>query len=208
MGIESQRALLTDRVLELNLTNEGGVDGTCRVLKNIAGLWLVQQCKRSFEKKGRNFDYAELTRLAAMSPPSGATIDTDDSRFVNPPCMAAAIQSSCRERGNPVPETEGAIVRCALESLAVKYSAVLAGLEEVAGHPIDVIHIVGGGSRNQLLNQLAANACKRLVISGPVEATVLGNLLVQARAQGELSSLSQIRETVRASADVECFNPQ
>ncbi len=208
MGVETRNALLSERVLKLNLTNEGGIDGTYRVLKNIAGLWLVQQCKRSFERQGRHFDYAELTRLAAAAPATGATIDTDDARFLNPPCMAEAIQTFCRERGKPVPETEGAIIRCALESVAVKYSAVLAGLEEAAGNRIDVIHIVGGGSRNQLLNQLAANACRRPVIAGPVEATVLGNLLVQARAQGELSSLSQIRETVRASADVERFDPR
>jgi rhamnulokinase len=208
MGVESQSALLSGRVLELNLTNEGGIDGTCRVLKNIAGLWLVQQCRRSFEKQGRNFDYAELTRLAAAAPAIGSTIETEDARFLNPPDMAAAIQSFCRETGQTVPQTEGAIIRCALESLARKYSAVLAGLEEVTGNRIDAIHIVGGGSRNQLLNQLAADACKRPVIAGPVEATVLGNLLVQARANGELGSLSQIRQTVRASAEVERFEPQ
>jgi rhamnulokinase len=208
MGVESQSALLSDRVLELNLTNEGGIDGTYRVLKNIAGLWLVQQCRRSFEKQGKHFDYAELTRLAAAAPAIGSTIDTEDARFLNPPDMAAAIQSFCRQTGQPVPETEGAIIRCALESLARKYSAVLAALEEVTGNRIDAIHIVGGGSRNQLLNQLAANACKRPVIAGPVEATVLGNLLVQARANGELGSLSQLRQTVRASAGLERFEPQ
>lgn len=207
MGVESQCALLSKRVLELNLTNEGGIDGTYRVLKNIAGLWLVQQCKRSFEKQGKAFDYAELTRVAAEAPATGSTIDTEDPRFVNPPCMAAAIQSFCRETGQPVPEGDGAIVRCALESLARRYSSVLAGLEEVSGTRIDAIHIVGGGSRNQLLNQFAASACNRPVIAGPVEATVLGNLLAQARANGELSSLSQIRESVRASVSLEHFEP-
>jgi rhamnulokinase len=207
MGIESQTPLLSDRVLELNLTNEGGIDDTSRVLKNIAGLWLVQQCKRSFENQGRNFDYAELTRMAAEAPPSKSHIDPDDARFLNPPCMASAIQDYCRETDQPVPEGQGEIVRCALESLARKYSAVMNGLEEVSGNRIDVVHIVGGGSRNDLLNQLAANACKRPVVAGPVEATVLGNLLVQARANREIGSLSEIRQAVRISSDLRHFTP-
>ena len=207
MGIESSKALLGPRMMELNFTNEGGVDGTYRVLKNIAGLWLVQQCKRSFAARGRDLDYAELVRLAEQSSALRSLINPDDARFVNPPDMAIAIQDACRETGQPIPETEGALVRCCLESLAQKYKEVLGHLEELAGNRIAVIHVVGGGSRNDLLNQFTANACQRPVIAGPVETTVLGNLLSQVRAAGEINSLHDMREIIRASSEVKRFEP-
>ncbi len=207
MGVETQNAVLSERVQQLNLTNEGGIDGTFRLLKNITGLWLVQQCKKAFEARGRNLDYGELARLAEEAPGPAAIIDPDDPRFANPPDMPAAIQSCCRDAGQPAPESEGALVRCALESLAATYGRVLAGLEEVAGNRIDVIHVVGGGARNQLLNQLTANRCGRRVIAGPVETTVLGNLLAQVRAAGELRSLSEMREVVRAASELQVFEP-
>jgi rhamnulokinase len=207
MGVETQNALLSDRVLQLNLTNEGGIDGTFRLLKNITGLWLVQQCKRVFEARGRNLDYAELARLAEESPSTGAIIDPDDPRLANPPDMPAAIQSLCRETNQPTPQTEGALVRCALESLAARYCRVLEWLEQVTGTDIEVIHVVGGGSRNQLLNQLTANKCRRRVVAGPTETTVLGNLLSQVRAAGELKSLSEMREIVRSASELQVFEP-
>ncbi|HEX4120718.1 MAG TPA: rhamnulokinase family protein [Verrucomicrobiae bacterium] len=207
MGVETQNALLSDRVLQLNLTNEGGIDGTFRLLKNISGLWLVQQCRKSFEARGHSFDYAELARLAEESPPT-AIIDPDDPALANPPDMPAAIQALCRASNQAPPQSEGALVRCALESLASKYSTVLGGLEEVAGTPIEVIHVVGGGSRNQLLNQLTANKCRRRVVAGPSETTVLGNLLSQVRAAGELKSLAEMRDIVRAASELQVFKPQ
>ncbi len=208
MGIESPNALLTDRVLQLNFTNEGGIDGTFRVLKNITGLWLVQQCKKAFELRGKNLDYAVLTRLAESAPGPHAVLDPDDPRFANPPDMPAAIASYCRETNQPAPESEGALVRCALEGLAARYASVLAGLEELAGNRIDIIHIVGGGSRNPLLNQLAADRCRRQIVAGPVETTVLGNLLSQARAAGELKSLAEMRDVVRCSSQLRAFEPK
>jgi rhamnulokinase len=207
LGIESQQPLLSKNILGANLTNEAGVDGTWRVLKNIMGLWLVQQLKRSFETRGATFDYAELVRLAAAEK-TASVIEPDDSRFINPPDMAVAIQTCCRETNQPVPQTEGALVRCALESLAKKYGDVLGKLEEASGEKIDCIHIVGGGSRNELLNQLTANRCQRIVIAGPTETTVLGNLLTQLRASGEIGSLSDMRAIVRASSEVREFHPQ
>jgi rhamnulokinase len=207
MGIETPNAVLSDRVLQLNFTNEGGIDGTFRLLKNITGLWLVQQCKRAFEMRGGNLDYAELARLAESAPGPHPIIDPDDARFANPPDMPTAMQAFCRESNQPVPESEGALVRCALESLAAKYGGVLAGLEELAGHKIEVIHVVGGGSRNPLLNQLAANCCARRIVAGPVETTVLGNLLSQARAAGELKSLAEMRHVVRSSSELQVFEP-
>jgi len=207
MGIETPNAVLSDRVLQLNYTNEGGVDGTFRLLKNITGLWLVHQCKKAFENRGWNLDYAELARLAESAAGPHSIIDPDDARFANPPDMPAAIQAFCRESRQSVPESEGALVRCALESLAAKYVGVLAGLEELAGQRIEVIHVVGGGARNPLLNQLAANRCGRRIVAGPVETTVLGNLLSQARAAGELKSLAEMRQVVRSSSELQVFEP-
>jgi rhamnulokinase len=186
---------------------KGGIDGTFRLLKNINGLWLVQQCKRAFEARGRSFEYAELARLAESETGPHPIIDPDDAHFANPPDMPAAIQAFCRESNQPVPQSEGALVRCALESLAAKYGVVLAGLEELAGNKIDVIHIVGGGSRNPLLNQLAANRCGRRIVAGPVETTALGNVLSQARAAGELKSLADMRQVVRSSSELQVFEP-
>jgi rhamnulokinase len=207
LGIESQKPLLGKNVLDANLTNEAGIDGTWRVLKNIMGLWLVQQLKRSFEARGKNYDYAELVRLAAAEQ-TASIIDPDDARCLNPSNMAEAIQACCREKNQPVPQTEGALVRCALESLANKYAEVLARLQQVSGEKIDCIHVVGGGSRNELLNQLTANRCHRPVIAGPVETTVLGNLLTQLRASGEINSLSEMRDIVRGSSEVREYCPQ
>jgi rhamnulokinase len=208
MGLELGKPQLSNRVLEFDLTNEGGVDGTFRLLKNIMGLWLVQQCKRSFEAKGDKLDYAELVSLAKTSPALRSLVDANDSRFLNPADMPTAFREFCRETGQPVPDSKGALIRCALESLALKYSSVLECLEEIGGRRIEVIHIVGGGSRNELLNQLTADACNRVVVTGPVEATALGNLLVQARACGEIGSLAELREVVRDSSEVTMYEPR
>ncbi|HEU5072112.1 MAG TPA: rhamnulokinase family protein [Verrucomicrobiae bacterium] len=208
LGVEVAAPVVTPRALELNMTNEGGLDGTIRLLKNIIGLWLIQQCKRSFDAAGRKHDYAELTRMAAASKPLRSLVNPDDPRFLNPADMPRAIQEFCRETGQPVPETDGQIIRCATESLALKYGVVFRQLEELTGNRLAVLHIVGGGSRNDLLNQLTANACGRLVRTGPVEATVMGNILTQVRASGELHSLAEMREVVRASSELGHFEPQ
>ncbi len=207
MGVEVQKAVLTPRALELNMTNEGGIDGTYRLLKNIMGLWLVQQCKRSFDAAGRKYDYAELAALAAKAKPFRSIVNLNDARFLNPPDMPKAIQEFCRETKQPVPKTEGELVRCAYESLALKYRETLGSLEELTGEKVEVIHIVGGGSQSRILNQFAADACQRPVVTGPVEATAMGNLLTQVKADGELSSLAEMREVVRASSEVQRYEP-
>lgn len=207
MGVEMREAQVSPRVLELNFTNEGGVDGTYRLLKNIMGLWLVQQCKRSFEARGKKWDYPELIQLAAAEKPLVSLVNPNDQRFLNPPDMPRAIQDFCRETAQPVPETEGALVRSAFESLALIYQTVLRSLEEITGTPIEIIHIIGGGSQNDLLNQFTADACTRPVLAGPVEATALGNLLIQARACGEIGSLTELRSIVTRSRDVRTFEP-
>ena len=208
MGLEVREAQLSKRVLDFNLTNEGGVDSTYRLLKNITGLWLVQQCKRAFEAKGKKLDYSQLVRLAKAAPALRSFMDPDDSRFGNPPDMPGAIRSFCKETRQPIPDSEGALVRCALESLALKYQTVLDCLEQVSGKFVEVIHIVGGGSRNALLNQFTADACNRTVIAGPVEATVLGNVLIQARACSEIGSLAELRSVVRKSSELQTFSPK
>ncbi|MBP9901911.1 MAG: rhamnulokinase [Verrucomicrobia bacterium] len=207
MGVEVQKAALSPRALALNMTNEGGIDGTYRLLKNIMGLWLVQQCKRSFDAAGRKYNYAQLAALAAKARPLRSIVNLNDPRFLNPPDMPKAIQAFCRETKQPVPKTAGELVRCAYESLALKYYEVLGSLEELTGESIEVIHIVGGGSQSQLLNQFAADACQRPVVTGPVEATAMGNLLTQIRADGELGSLAEMREVVRASSAVQRYEP-
>jgi rhamnulokinase len=207
MGVEVKQAALSPRALELNMTNEGGVDGTYRLLKNIMGLWLVQRCKRSFDAAGRKHDYAQLVQLAAQASPLRSLVNLNDPRFLFPPDMPKAIQEFCRETKQPLPRTDGELVRCCLESLALKYRQVLASLKELTGNTIEVIHIVGGGSQNKMLNQFTADACQRPVIAGPVEATALGNLLTQIRASGELDSLAEMRDVVRRSSEVKRFEP-
>jgi rhamnulokinase len=208
VGVELPQASLTPRTLELNLTNEGGVDGTYRLLKNVMGLWLVQECRRSFARAGAAADYAGLTCQAAAAPAFRSLIDPDHADFLKPDDMPAAIRAFCANTGQPVPEDAGQFVRCALESLALKYAVVLEALEEVTGQRIEVIHIIGGGSQNRLLNQFTADACARPVMAGPGEATVLGNMLMQLRARGELASLGALRAVARASGDWERFLPR
>jgi rhamnulokinase len=207
MGVEVPKAVLTPRALELNMTNEGGIDGTYRLLKNIMGLWLVQQCKRSFDAAGRKYDYPQLATLAAKANPLRSIVNVNDPRFLNPPDMPRAIQEFCRETKQPVPKTDGELVRCCYESLALKYLEVLGYLEELTGEKIKIIHIVGGGSQSRLLNQFTADACQRSVLAGPVEATALGNLLTQIRADGELGSLAEMRLVVRHSTKLTNFIP-
>jgi rhamnulokinase len=207
MGVEAKQAALSSRALELNMTNEGGLDGTCRLLKNIMGLWLVQQCKRSFDAAGRHYEYAQMVQLAAKAKPLRSLVNLNDPRFLNPPDMPRTIQEFCHESKQPVPKADGELIRCCYESLALKYRETLGSLEELTGNKIEVIHVVGGGSQNRLLNQFTADACQRLVVAGPVEATAMGNLLTQVRASGELDSLAEMREVVQKSSDVTCFEP-
>jgi rhamnulokinase len=208
MGLELPQPVLTPQALERNVTNEGGIDGTYRLLKNIMGLWLVQECRRSFERQGRSLSYAEITHLAAEAAPFRTLVDPDAPDFLNPPDMPAAMRKWCEAANQPAPQTEGQFVRAALESLAFKYRMVLGWLEELSGGKVEVIHIVGGGSQNELLNQFTANACGRPVVAGPVEATALGNVLVQARASGAIGTLEEMRGVVRASSALKHSVPQ
>lgn len=208
MGVELDEPLISPRVAEWNFTNEGGVNGKIRLLKNIAGLWLVQECRRAWLRAGREYSYAELTELAAQAKPFGAIVEPDDARFTAPASMPNALREYSRHSGQAAPETEGEMVRCCLESLALKYRWTLGKLEELTRRKIPVLHIVGGGTQNKLLSQLTADAIGRPVLCGPVEATAAGNVLVQLMARGEIAGLPQARDVVRNSFEIETFAPR
>jgi rhamnulokinase len=207
MGVELAAPCVTEQSLAYNFTNEGGVDGTTRFLKNIMGLWLVQECRRSWERAGRTYDYDTLARLANAATPLRSLIDPDDAGFLLPADMPAAMAEFCQRTQQPAPAEPGAFVRCALESLALKYRWTLECMEELHGRTFEVIHVVGGGSQNQLLCQLTADACNRPVHAGPVEATAIGNLLMQARGLGLVGSLAEAREIVGRSFGGQTYEP-
>jgi rhamnulokinase len=209
LGTELTAPVLTARARDLNFTNEGGVAGTIRLLKNIGGLWLLQACRRSWTEAGRSFEYGELLDSAA-DPSLGfrSCIDPDHPSFLDPRSMPTAIADYCRQTRQPEPATPAAVVRAILEGLAFKYRMVLQALEEVTGLHFEEIRIVGGGSRNRLLNQLTANATGRHVFAGPVEATALGNIAMQMVATGAVTSVADARRVIERSFPIERFEPQ
>ena len=208
MGAEIPAPVISDRCCEFNFTNEGGVGGTTRLLKNIGGLWLVQECRRIWKQEGHELGWSELVDRASASPALVSLINPDAAEFVAPSNMPQAIRASCDASGQEVPESVGAVIRCALESLALRYRMVLNWLRELTGSNIDTIHIVGGGTQNRLLCQMAADACNCRVLAGPVEATAIGNVMMQVVASGEVSSIEQAREIIGSSFAVEECAPQ
>ena len=208
MGVETPEPVVSDRCYQLNFTNEGGVGGTVRLLKNIGGLWLVQECQRIWKADGSEYGWDVLVRQAGEAPPLVSLINPDDPSFTTPKNMPQAIREYCQRTGQGVPGNDGAVIRCALESLALRYRMVLGMLEELIGGRLETIHIVGGGSQNRLLNQMAADACNRLVVAGPVEATAIGNVMMQAVAGGALGGIAQARDVIRHSFAVQQFAPK
>lgn len=209
LGTERPSPIITPRARDLNFTNEGGVCGTTRLLKNIGGLWLLQACRRSWAAAGHDYAYETLLEGAAAGTERfGALFDPDHRGFFQPPDMVAAIAGYCRQTGQPVPASPAAYARAILESLAFKYRAVLQSLEELTGTRFDEIRIVGGGSRNRLLNQFTADATGRRVVAGPVEATALGNIAMQMLATGAVGSLAEARAIIERSFPVERFEPE
>lgn len=207
LGVELTEAVLTPEACALNITNEGGVCGTVRLLKNIAGLWLVQECRRAYARLGRERSYDELTRLAAEAPALAAVIDPDHASLAAPEDMPKAIRELCLASGVTPPEGVGATIRCCLDSLGLKYRKTLRMMERVTGRTIRVLHIVGGGSQNRLLNQIAADATGCTVIAGPVEATAIGNVLLQGITLGIVNDLDDLRSIVRESVTLETYTP-
>lgn len=207
MGVEVPEPVINAKCAELNFTNEGGVGGTVRLLKNIGGLWLVQECRRVWAQQGRSYSWEQLTQLAEQATPLQSFVNPDAPAFVSPEDMPNAIRESCQATGQIVPESDGAVVRCALESLAMRYRQVLGWLEELTGARIDTIHIVGGGTQNEQLSQMAADACNRRVVAGPIEATAIGNAMMQAIAVGSIDSIGSAREIIADSFAVKTYEP-
>jgi sugar (pentulose or hexulose) kinase len=208
VGVELPEPLITPEALAADFTNEAGVANTTRFLRNVAGLWLVQECQRTWASQGQTYSHEELARLADDAPPLVSFVDPDDPRFAEPGDMPTRIRQACQETGQQVPESPGQIVRCALESLALKYRHVLATLERLIARTVEVVHIVGGGVQNELLNQFTASATEKPVLAGPVEATAAGNVMVQALAQRRVASLDELRQIVAASSEPKRYEPR
>jgi sugar (pentulose or hexulose) kinase len=203
LGVELPEPILTEEALNSNFTNEGGAENTVRFLKNIMGLWVLQECRRTWEKQGSSLDYSAIAQRAHEAVPRLAFIDPDDPRFLPPGDMPSRVQSFCRETGQPVPEGPGPIARCIFESLALKYRYVLERMEALTGRRIEVLHIVGGGGKNRFLNQMVADATRLPVWVGPTEATALGNIISQASALNEVGGLWEGRRII-----ARCFEPE
>jgi rhamnulokinase len=208
LGVEVPQPVINSETFKYNFTNEGGVAGTIRLLKNIMGLWLVQECRRTWSRAGVEWSYEELVGQAAAARPFAALVDPDDPRFFAPGDMPARLAAFCTRTGQQPPHNEGAFIRCAMESLALKYRWTVEKLEAILGTTIKSVHVVGGGSRNALLCQFTADACNRPVYGGPVEATAAGNVLLQAVARGKLGSLADARAVVRRSFPVVVYEPR
>ena len=208
MGVELNEPLINEKALSMNFTNEGGVAGTFRFLHNIMGLWLVQECRRTWLEAGEEVSYSDLTAMAEASEGFVSVVDPDASVFLSPADMPGRIKEFCRETGQKVPESKGEIVRCALDSLALRYRETIENLDDLLGRRLEPIHIVGGGTRNELLCRLTADATRRTVVAGPIEATAIGNVLVQAMGRGLVGSLEKVREIVRNSFDLVTYQPR
>ena len=208
MGVELPDPIINDEGRNLGFTNEVGFGNTIRLLKNIIGLWLIQESRRHWVKTGRKIDFAEMERQAVASPAFVSLINPDDPRFLSPDDMPEKIADFCRETGQPAPASIGATVRCIYESLALFYRVTLKKLERLTGRKIERLHIVGGGSKDATLNQFTANALKIPVLAGPTECAALGNILVQAIALGHVESHAAAREVVRNSFELKTYQPQ
>ena len=215
MGIETQKAIITPRSFDLNFTNEGGIDGTTRFLKNICGMWIYERCRKEWKDAAaaNHTDTASLAHAAlideAMKQPAfQSIINPDDAVFANPSSMVDAIREYCQKTGQHVPETYGEICRCIFESLALRYRQVFTWLKEFADFDIHVLHIIGGGSLNTYLNQFTANSCGVTVLAGPQEGTAIGNIMLQAKASGNVKDIWEMRKIIANSLDLKKFEPQ
>ncbi|MDR1368853.1 MAG: rhamnulokinase [Dysgonamonadaceae bacterium] len=208
MGIEVPEPVITEETYQMNFTNEGGVEGTTRFLKNITGMWLLEQCRAEWAGRGKEYTYSEITKMAESAEPFRSLVDSDHPSFANPGNMPEAIKNYCKNTNQPVPGSESDFIRCIFESLALKYKSVLESLNKISLFPIEKLHVIGGGSQNKLLNQWIANSIGIPVVAGPAEATAMGNIMMQAKALGLVGNLSDIRNLVRNSVAPELFLPQ
>jgi len=207
VGVEVHEPVITEAAFVANLTNEGGVEGTFRLLRNVTGLWLLQECQRAWALEGHDYSFDQLIALAKQAPALRSFVEPNDPAFSEPGDMPARVRAFCVHSGQEEPVEPGAVVRCVLESLALKHAQTVDLLASVTGTSPGVIHIVGGGARNELLCRWTANASGLPVLAGPEEATLLGNLLVQAMSLGEVTSLAEAREIVAASFGLTTYEP-
>ena len=208
MGTELKNADCREMSMEANFTNEGGVNKTIRFLKNIMGLWLIQESRRQWDREGELLSFDELERQANAAEPFASLVDPDYAEFQTPGNMPKRIKEYCKKTGQKVPETKGEVVRCIAESLAFKYRQTVEGMEDVTGNKYNVVNIVGGGIKDKMICQFTANATKRVVSTGPVEATSIGNVIVQAMAMGAIKDINEGRKVVRNSFDIKTYEPQ
>ena len=208
MGVELKEPNISADALKYNFTNEGGVDKTIRFLKNIMGLWLIQESKRQWKREGVELSFNELEQQAREATPFESFIDPDYPTFQTPGNMPKRIREYCEKTGQKVPQTEGEIIRCIAQSLAFKYRQTVEGMEDVTGNKYSVINIVGGGIKDKTICQFTANATKRTVSAGPVEATSIGNIIVQGIGTGAIESLAEGRKIVKNSFDIATYEPQ
>ena len=208
MGIEVKNAIINEETFALNFTNEGGVEGTTRFLKNITGMWLLEQCLKEWKKEGITYAYEKLVQMADTVPAFQSMLDTDHASFANPVCMTSAIVEYCAATGQTAPSNHAEFVRCIFESLSLKYKYVINILKELAPFPIEKLHVIGGGSKNPLLNQWTANSIGIPVVAGPSEATAIGNIMIQAKAAGCVDSLQEMRQIIGESVQLDEFLPQ
>ena len=207
MGIETQNAIINDRSYELNFTNEGGIEGTTRFLKNICGMWLYERCRKEWPEEVRQLSHPELQGSAMQVEAFRSIINPDDKAFANPPSMIEAIQQYCRETKQAVPETPAEICRCIFDSLALRYRQVFGWLKEFADFNLTVLHVIGGGSLNKYLTQFTADACGVEVLAGPQECTAIGNMMLQAKASGDVSDIWAMRQIIANSVEMVPYHP-
>lgn len=208
MGIESGTPIITEKSLEYNITNEGGIDGTTRFLKNITGMWLLEQCRKSWEREGRTYDYATIESMAKASSDFPSTINPDEPRFAAPKDMDAEIKAALRESGQKVPETDGEMVFCIYASLVKRYEEVLSTLAGFASFKIERLHVIGGGSANKFLCGLTADALGIPVIAGPMEGTAIGNVMIQAKSAGMVGDRWEMRRIIADSIETTTYEPR
>jgi rhamnulokinase len=207
MGIEVQNPILTERARKSNFTNEGGVGGTIRFLKNITGMWILEQCRKEWKESGTVYSYDEIVKMVEEEESLKSFIDPDDDSFANPKSMVEAILSFCAEHDMPLPKTHSQILRCIMESLALKYRFVFETLKDIAPFPLNRLHIIGGGAKNNLLNQFTANSLGVSVYAGPSEATAIGNIMLQCKALGIVGDMADMKKMIRESIKMQVFIP-
>ena len=207
MGIETKNAIINDRSYDLNFTNEGGIEGTTRFLKNICGMWLYERCRKEWPEEVRQLSHPELQGSAMQVEAFRSIINPDDKAFANPSSMIEAIQMYCRETGQAIPETPAEICRCIFDSLALRYRQVFGWLKEFADFDLNVLHVIGGGSLNKYLTQFTADACDVEVLAGPQECTAIGNIMLQAKASGDVADIWQMRQIIANSVDMVAYHP-